>query len=387
VLSSTRTVLLKGPMSHPHCLGWVLACGALVGFGCGNEGTGLGVAMGAPGPGGSLATADRSSMRPLTGVTQVSASASHYCALLRDGTVRCSGSSERGGVDGSSLTQPGPLPGVRGAVRVMTDTNHSCILLAAGTVQCWGSNQVGQLGDGGVEDSLVPVNVANIDSARALAVGGATACAALDDGTVWCWGGDHGAVPERIVGITTATDVSVGLRHECGLLSERRVRCWGDNSSGQLGREGPDSDTAVDVLGIDDAVALSVHGFVSCVVRLSGEVWCWGQAQYLGEEATEDSPLPVQIQGIPPAIAVSAGGDVICVLTADGAVWCWGLGRGEGFASIGQVLPRKPAQRTDVSRAVAIDSGTLTVCAVLDDTTAKCSSDRLGWSFTLLEAN
>ena len=63
----------------------------------------------------------------------------------------------------------------------------SCALLASGAVKCWGWNYYGQLGDGSNTDSSVPVAVAGIGTATAVAIGG-DSCALLAGGTVKCWG-------------------------------------------------------------------------------------------------------------------------------------------------------------------------------------------------------
>jgi alpha-tubulin suppressor-like RCC1 family protein len=362
------------------------ACGALLGLACSNSGAGQGNGSLEPGNTGlpsNTGTVARNSMRQLTGVAQVSVAAGHYCIVMLDGTVRCIGDSEVGGED-SSYGQEAPteVPGVQDAVQVVTQSFQSCVLLTSGRIQCWGS---GYLGNGTEEASLSPVDVVGIDSARAISKNGH--CVVLADGTVWCWGPRHGPAPEPIPEINTAIDVSVGSSHECALLSDRRVQCWGDNSSGQLGREGPDSDTPVDVVDIDDAEAISLGGEHSCVLREGGSVWCWGDAEFLGEGTTEDSASPVPIQGIPADVAVATNGDVVCVQTADGDLWCWGRGPQEGFGALFPSIARAPAERSDVGGVVDFDLGSILnidICAVFADTTAKCSSSR---TFTLLDSS
>jgi alpha-tubulin suppressor-like RCC1 family protein len=78
--------------------------------------------------------------------TAIAVGIGHACALRRDGTVRCWGSSE-----GDILGPGGPSeaaidPGVRDATQVTAGSRHSCARLADGEVTCWGRNEFGALG-------------------------------------------------------------------------------------------------------------------------------------------------------------------------------------------------------------------------------------------------
>ena len=60
-----------------------------------------------------------------------------------------------------------------------------------GTIVCWGKKFSGQLGNGTHnEEADTPVSVVGIGTATAIAAGGDTSCALLEDATVWCWGGN-----------------------------------------------------------------------------------------------------------------------------------------------------------------------------------------------------
>ena len=69
----------------------------------------------------------------------------------------------------------------------------ACALLTDGTLECWGYNDYGQLGSGtattsGCYCSSTPGAVAGVTNAVAIATGGFHTCAALEVGTIQCWG-------------------------------------------------------------------------------------------------------------------------------------------------------------------------------------------------------
>ena len=65
--------------------------------------------------------------------------------------------------------------------------------------------------------------------------------------------------------------------HALALKSDGSVWAWGNNSSGQLG-DGTliERRTPVQVLGLDEVVAVGVGSFVSFALRADGTVWMWG---------------------------------------------------------------------------------------------------------------
>lgn len=107
------------------------------------------------------------------------------CAVARDGTVRCWGTSTMYGPDvvsAHSDGHPRQVPGVKDAVAVADSELHSCILHAAGTVSC-------MFGDDRLRvDQQRPMP--GIDDATRIAVGsprGSDDCAIRKDRSVWCW--------------------------------------------------------------------------------------------------------------------------------------------------------------------------------------------------------
>ena len=77
-------------------------------------------------------------------------------------------------------------------------------------------------------------------------VSSAHTCAALTDGTVWCWGSNEvgqaipgGATeiltPTRVDGVEGAVRVATSTYHSCALTSDGAILCWGSNQSGAIG--------------------------------------------------------------------------------------------------------------------------------------------------------
>ncbi|MEM1349361.1 MAG: hypothetical protein AAGI01_12440 [Myxococcota bacterium] len=168
----------------------------------------------------------------------------------------------------------------------------SCALLDDSTVKCWGSNTQGQLGNGTLESTRTPTLVEGLEGVAQLAVGADFACALLDGGDVVCWGSnsrgqlgdgtdERALTPPSEPVVTGATDVAVSTAHACAVLASGSGQSWGANSRGQLG-DGTttESNTPVLVAGIDDAIQVVVGILHTCVLRQSGGVSCWGSNEF-----------------------------------------------------------------------------------------------------------
>jgi len=74
------------------------------------------------------------------------------------------------------------------AVDVTVGHSHGCILSAGGFVYCWGANYDGQLGDGTVLPSDIPVQVPGIADVVSIDSELELTCAVTQDGATFCWG-------------------------------------------------------------------------------------------------------------------------------------------------------------------------------------------------------
>ena len=264
---------------------------------------------------------------------------------------------------------------------------HVCALLADGSVKCWGDNTFGQLGQGNpnllgdgpneMGDNLNPIQLGSGRSATAIAGGSFHSCALLDNGQVKCWGysgfgqlgqgnpnilgdgpsemGDNLA-PIQLGSGRIATAITASDATSCALLDNGQVKCWGYNGFGQLGQgnttdlgDGPNEvgDTLAPIqLGSGrSARAITASGYLSCALLDNGQVKCWGQNGFgaLGQGNTNvlgdgigemgDFLPPVYLGVGRTAVAVTTGAIGSCALLDNASVKCWGW---NAYGQLGQ---------------------------------------------------
>jgi len=270
---------------------------------------------------------------------------------------------------------------------------HTCGLRGDGLALCWGSNSNGQLGDGTTTSEATPVVVIDLQGAvRVLAAGKQHTCAALDDGTVWCWGdnasGQLGspasaftetATPVQVPGLSGVSDVSAGDAFSCALDGNGAVWCWGDNMHGELGDgTGTSSASPVQAVlsGSNTATDIAAGRQHVCAVQSDGAVWCWGDnsSGQLGDGTHNQSLTPVRVTGLSDATALSvaAGEAHSCALLDDGHVRCWGS-NSSGELGVGSTVPQTGVAVTHLTgHIVDLSVGWSFSCAMTDLGSAWC---------------
>ncbi|NCQ59152.1 MAG: hypothetical protein GW913_00610 [Myxococcales bacterium] len=313
---------------------------------------------------------------------EVSAGNAHTCARRASGEVTCWGLNSIGECgDGTTvLSRPRPVATVDlvDAVQVSAGYFHSCARRSTGEVVCWGYNRRGQLGDGTRTNQSRPTAVLGLTDAVDVATagdlpGGVHSCALRSTGEVVCWGyntygeiGD-GTTTERltataVVGLTDAVELSLGSGHSCARRATGEVVCWGYNRFGQLG-DGTvvDRTTPVAVSGLTDAVEISAGSIHTCARRASGQVVCWGRNydNELGDGTNMERHVPTATSGLADAVQISAGGKHTCARRSSGQVVCWGYnfyGQVGDGSSMQRAVPTNVsglADTTDVSAGVS----------------------------------
>jgi alpha-tubulin suppressor-like RCC1 family protein len=262
-------------------------------------------------------------------------------------------------------------------VAVSRGWNHTCAILKDGSVWCWGRNERGELGDGSVTNSNVPVKTGlvgtaiQIDASGTWQEGGdplltyqAQTCAVLDDSSLWCWGAnDAGQLgisstveqhsPQQVAALANSVqEVAVGGAHICALKTDRTVYCWGYGTSGQVGGVPNDFDLAPCGCRWTPGLRSAFPGYTSspppvqhigsgnyhsCAVLASdapisgtpNTLYCWGANNFgqLGTGAvTADSFTPVRANG-----ALNQNLERVVLGHKHGCAWkpnlgaiCWG---------------------------------------------------------------
>ena len=309
----------------------------------------------------------------LTGIVAIRSGWDTVCALSEAGTLACWGNGSYGQLgndrsgDGYSEDEPVAVVELDEVVDFAL-SSAACAVRTDGSVWCWGNNGSDQLGftseacgPYALETDTVeyfeqncqerPRQVPRIEGAVQVSVGGDHQCALLADDSVVCWGGDdtwgelgRGEIgggdtsprsPAPVTGLGEVRKVAAGDNFTCALSVAGEVLCWGANDQGTLGRGLGWLDLSSDatpgpIVGLEEVADIEVHKNTACAITDGGDVYCWGQTDYLlaeGDKPDETSSVelaPVVIPYVSDVVQVSTQFLVACALRASSEVVCWG---------------------------------------------------------------
>lgn len=268
------------------------------------------------------------SVTGMTNAVQISVGPYHTCARKSDGTAWCWGSNNAGRLgDGTTVTQTTPvqvkgvggLGFLTGVTDISAGESHSCAVKGQ-KVYCWGLNDRGQLGDGTNTLSTTPLLISGIPDVVQVSASYVNTCARTSAGALYCWGNnDYGVLgdgttddrhsPVQVLGpggsgyLTNVIDIANTREHKCAALSDGSAYCWGYNNHQQLG-DGTTTNSSypVRVKGVggvgflSDVKRISGGQFYSCAIRTNHTVWCWGINYYgnIGDGGTGTRDYPTQ---------------------------------------------------------------------------------------------
>jgi E3 ubiquitin-protein ligase HERC4 len=215
----------------------------------------------------------------------------------------------------------------------------------------WGRTTEGQLGLGGIEETIVrePRSLKTLQKARErvqqIACGHTHTVLLTEKGEVWsCGSNERGQCGQDVSSTRPAVidslssvgvvSVSCGHSHSLALTAEGLLYAWGSNDHGQLGM----SPTSLSHLGQPQVVEslsqfkvlqVACGGHHNLALLKSGRVFSWGSNKYgqLGLRATvlaNSSPQEVvALLGLP-ILHIAAGDAHSMVVSQSGAVYGWG---------------------------------------------------------------
>ncbi|HUY67187.1 MAG TPA: hypothetical protein VMV06_10250 [Acidimicrobiales bacterium] len=221
-------------------------------------------------------------------VTAVAAGQYHSLAVTSTGAVYAWGDNATGQLGDNSTTNSTvpvlvTLPTGVKATAVGAGDSHSLVVTSTGAVYAWGKNTFGQLGDGGTNESNVPVLVALPAGIAATAV---------------------------VAGGVSPTAKVPGGDYSLALTSTGTVYGWGGNGNGQLGNGGTSGSDVPVLTHLPVGVTASAIGAgpnYGHALTTDGGIYYWGAdaGGHHQQLVPAPTPLPTGLHGD----AVSAGPD------------------------------------------------------------------------------
>ena len=239
-------------------------------------------------------------------------------------------------------------PGGMATVSMSNAFSFSAAIDENGSLWMWGDNSYGQLGNGTLNGSNIPVKT--MEDVAAVSCGGDHTAAVKTDGTLWTWGSNiygqlgngketydnNSNVPVKVMEDVAA--VSCGSYFTAALKTDGSLWMWGMNSNGQIGNgkqySGQYENNPQPVKVMEDVAAMSCGSGHVAAIKTDGSLWIWGSNRRgeLGNGGAGNDTTyagDVVIQTVPARLmddvaAVSCGEQATAVIKADGSLWMWG---------------------------------------------------------------
>ena len=238
-------------------------------------------------------------------------------------------------------------------IQIQAGREFTCAVDGEGIAWCWGRNNAGQLGDGTSNNQGAPARVRGERTFSSIGIAGTGvhACGVSDTGTAFCWGGndrgqlgngtiDDSSVPVAVAGSHVFRSVSAGSQFSCGVAVGGDGYCWGQGAWGNLG-DGGKAQSLEPVLvagNLEFSTLKAGSSSLACGVTTGGDGYCWGLnwrgeiGSTTGEQCAvgpfllDCASTPARVPRIndEPFQDISPGLSYACGVSAGGLAACWG---------------------------------------------------------------
>ncbi len=216
------------------------------------------------------------------------------------------------------MSEGAPLSNI---VQISATGRTKCAVTSEGYAYCWG-NGVYPLGTRKKSSQPLKVldpqgeqylsNVASISTND-----GRTICAVTFNGSLYCWGGNHGGqigngtnegtdFPVRVIGqnrsgfLENVKQVSVGESVACAVTKDGKAYCWGNNIAWSLGDGtqlnsfSPKRVKTSSSSYLENVQKIVVGTQHTCAIDIAGDIYCWGMnsSGQLGQRNVTYTPVP-----------------------------------------------------------------------------------------------
>jgi len=188
------------------------------------------------------------------------------------------------------------------------------------------------------------------------------------DGTVWAWGdntygqlginnNNDSATPVQVLILNNIVAIAAGWTHNLALQSDGTVWAWGRNNFGQLGINNSHADQKIPipVPGLSGVMYIAAGAYHS-LARTSGDFLAWGYNAdgELGVEDYAQRDVPTHVSNTSGlwyynVTAIAAGAYHSLAIGGGGQVWAWGANnRGQLGLGNGTTSPKNTPQQISV---------------------------------------
>ncbi|BEV68308.1 hypothetical protein Bb109J_c1728 [Bdellovibrio bacteriovorus] len=329
------------------------------------------------------------------------------CAISAAGDLYCSGAVSPAFLGLLTKVDLAGLGASLGkVVQVAVGEGFVCGLSEYGKVFCWGKNDLGQLGNGTLVDSALPVSpdysgLSGVPKFIHLASGGSHVCAVAVEGQMYCWGANaHGQLgdgtkTDRSTPVLVANGAlpvnekfqAVTASHEgsCGTSAQGQIYCFGENwhfLSGNGSSAEILTPTLVDNSNLPGGVnfrEVFMHEGRTCASSSENKLYCWGspynEASFRDHEAF--APVEISTEVLPSgqywADVSSAELELGLLLrSSDGTAYVWGRGRPGTTDTDFVPKPLDTSTMSGSTKFKKLAMGNWAICGISNDDILHC---------------